>query len=171
MFFARKAALVFPEWKDAFKFAFVRNPWDRVVSLYHHQTQKNPTPFRHWIYDIVIRDGYPLYRKETWLPTDNTSSTGGTSQKWKSQTDWLIDDDGSVCVDFIGRYENLQEDFDKACKVIGIKTPKLPHANRSESKAQYHSYYQDEDLIKIVADWHKKDIERFGYKFDLIRFI
>jgi hypothetical protein len=149
------------DWDECFKFSFVRNPWDRVVSLFMFQT-KGDQIFKDWLMDIVERDGSPRDRKKAWKLLPKMASTGGTSLPWKSQTDWLIDNDGKLCMDFIGRYENLKEDFSKICDILG-RNIKLPHINKTEH-LNYKSYY-DAETKQIVADWHRNDINNFGYTF------
>jgi hypothetical protein len=88
-FFARKHIALRPDWGTCFKFSFVRNPWDRVVSLFTYQTNGSGS-FKDWLLDIVNRDGLPLNRKNNWKATPKMASTGGSNLTWKNQCDWLL---------------------------------------------------------------------------------
>ena len=79
------------------------------------------------------------------------------------QWNWITDKDGTVLVDFIGRFENLQQDFNTVCLQIG-KRVILPHRNKSK-RSDYRTYYHDAS-IEIIGQWFKDDIEPFGYAFD-----
>ena len=80
------------------------------------------------------------------------------------QTKW-IKNDGKIAVDFVGRFENLDADFQVICEALGINpVPKLPHFNPGEHRP-YQEYYDDETRA-IVADVYADDIETFGYTFD-----
>jgi len=66
-------------------------------------------------------------------------------------------------IDFIGRFENLQQDYDVVCDKIGMPSKKLQVFNSTPHK-HYTEYYNDE-TVGIVAELYSKDIEYFGYKF------
>ena len=138
---------------DYFKFCFVRNPWDRMFSWYN-QLQKsvyNPSKIRKMQYELA--NNYPFtdflknISREKYFNHYNTSDF------------YLIDEN----INFIGRFENLQQDFNIVCDKIGIPQQQLPHKNASKHK-HYTEYYDDETR-QIVAEKFAKDIEYFNYKF------
>ena len=155
-----------PDWAECFKFSFVRNPWDRAVSLFFHQNKFGDfdgNDFKKWLFDMVEENGYPRDRVDNWQVTDAMEGTGGTPMPWKNQSDWLVDFSHNICMDFIGRFETLEEDTQTVSNLIGIDLI-LPHLRQTD-RDFYKNYYIDEDCINLVAEWHQKDIENFGYSF------
>ena len=78
--------------------------------------------------------------------------------------DWITDEKGNILVDYIGKFENLQEEFNVICKMLKIPPLDLPHTNNSSSTESYQKYYTP-SLKELVAKAFKKDIEQFNYKF------
>ena len=127
----------FPNYKNYFSFAFVRNPWDRMLSFYFFKRNiskidKN-TSFKNFL-------ELPILNQHSYIKGFGNNS-------------------------FIGRFENFQEDFNIICDKIGIPRQELPHKNKTEHK-HYTEYYDDETR-KIVAEKYAKDIEMFKYKFEV----
>ena len=73
---------------------------------------------------------------------------------------------GKITVDYIGRYEQLQESFDYVCEQLGISKQVLPHLNLNANKkySHYTDYYTD-DTRRLVELVYRRDITQFGYKF------
>jgi hypothetical protein len=66
--------------------------------------------------------------------------------------------------DFVGRFENFQEDFNKVCDMISIERIKLPHPKKWKTKhLHYSEYFKDKEFTERVTEFYKKDFERFGY--------
>lgn len=129
------------EYESYFKFAFVRNPWDRLVSNYKWLVYigKEQLDFKDWIINPTWGFNAYLYSR------------------------MLCDNNGNKMVDFIGKFENLQEDFNTVCEKIGIPCQQLPHKNKTDHK-HYTKYYNNETR-QIVAERYAKDIKCFGYTF------
>ncbi|MGB7452385.1 MAG: sulfotransferase family 2 domain-containing protein [Lysobacterales bacterium] len=143
------------KWTAAYKFTLVRNPWDKVVSHYEYRLKRNKTEiaarnisFSEWVIKTYGPDKDPFYYNNP--------------KAFQPQVEWLKDDEGKISIDFIGRFESINEDFDQIKSVIGLEA-ELPHLNASK-RAGYQSYYDDESR-EIVADWFREDIELFGYCF------
>jgi len=141
-----------------FSFAFVRNPWDRLVSAYEYLKNGGICPLDAEDY-LNLFSKYENF-KEMVL---NWEEVFFDQIHFKSQSDWICDNDGNIIVDFVGKFENLQQDFDIVCDRMQIPRKKLPHTNKTNHK-HYTEYYDDE-IREIVAKKYARDIEYFGYKF------
>jgi len=141
---------------ELFKFAFVRNPWDLQVSSYHHIQTERP----HLLKGVKDFDGFLRWK----LDRSGRAYQYIIDTSIEPQSDYLIDLKGNIIVDFIGRYERLEEDFQEACTRIGIKAPKLPHKRQARDRTTYQKYYTDE-TAELIAKHFKRDIDMFGYTF------
>jgi hypothetical protein len=148
-----------------FKFSFVRNPWDRFASIYNYYLngsemygRRSETPFVSFV-DFTRRfsAGYPMCSASV----SENLHVGLTH--YYPLLYFLTINNSIDSVDFIGRFENLQEDFNIACDKIGIPQQELPHINRSPH--QHYTEYYDDETRNVVAWKYKEDIECFGYKF------
>lgn len=140
-----------------FKFAFVRNPWDLQVSSWHHIRRERPR----------LLEGIPDFEAFLrWKLDPERPPQYHADMSVELQSDYLIDLHGNLIVDFIGRYENLEDDFGEACRRIGIARPELLHSRKAgDRQKDYRSYYTDA-AAELVASHYRPDIERLGYRFD-----
>ncbi len=131
-----------------FRFAFVRNPWDRLVSRHAYLLRKKEHP-RH---DFVHRLGsFEAYLK--W-----------EIQRGKMhQHSYVTDRQGRLLTDFIGYYERLADDFDEVTRRLGVAAV-LPPPNRSPHR-DYRDCYT-ESTRDLVGKAFARDIDLFGYKFE-----
>jgi hypothetical protein len=135
------------KYQDYFKFSFVRNPWERLVSLYHYQfgemlsyNEKFVIPFKEFVKFVFSR----------------------SNEFYSSQWDFTTDNNLNL-MDFIGRFERIQEDFDIICDKIKIPRSTLPHNMKSEHK--HYTEYYNKELEDIVKKEYAIEIEHFNYKF------
>ena len=145
------------KWNAAYKFTLVRNPWDKVVSHYEYRRKKNKTEIASQ--NISFTDWVKMTYGE-----EKDTFYYNNPRSFQPQVDWLRDTEGKISMDFIGKFESINEDFQHIKSVIGLDTI-LPHLNAS-IRTNYQEYYDDETRT-IVARWFREDIEEFGYSFNL----
>lgn len=152
---AAKEMLPHEFYDSLFKFAFVRNPWDLQVSSYHHIRRERPNLMKpnESFAEFLQRKLDP---EREWQYHIDTSIT--------PQSNYLVDLNGELIVDFIGHYETLQQDFDHCCKVIGIPRIELPHKRKAGDRLAYREYYTQETQA-LVEKAFARDIELLGYHF------
>lgn len=142
-------------WDRKWTFAFVRNPWDKVVSHYYHRVKTNQTglgdqhiDFKEWVKRAYGNKDAAYYDKP---------------KMFMPQTDWIADEDGQIIVDDILRFENLEADFRKVLEKLE-RSASLRHAKKSD-RGNYGQYH-DAEAAELVRSWFARDIERFGYQFE-----
>ena len=131
-----------------FKFAFVRNPFDRFVSYCAFMTRANGAFLANP--QAVMR--HVLF---TARPMQHVL--------FQPQHTFLTDADGQLLSDTVGRVEQMQASYDALCERIGIASTSLGQVNSSR-RGSYRDYY-DQPLIDGVADMYRRDLELFGYEF------
>ena len=135
-------------WENYFKFAIVRNPFDRFISICFFLNRKNPlfieTPLQ-WMKSAIKA---PQFRERVLV---------------KPQYLQLMDAQGDIIMDYVGRYEHLQSSVDEICNRLRVKAVPLEIRNASEHK-QYREYYDDE-LKSSVEMVYQEDLKRFNYAY------
>ena len=145
-----------PFFDELFKFSFVRNPWDLHVSSWLHVKRMKHKPlgsemeFADFLHTRFDPDRGPSHSLDVLA---------------EPQSRFLTDFDGNLLVDFVGRFERLEEDFAEICRLAKLPDLQLPHRRKAVGRRDYRSYY-DDALAEFVADKNREDIERFGYTFD-----
>jgi hypothetical protein len=134
-----------------FKFAFVRNPWDWIFSHYTY-TLKNVRHYRH----KFVKDNFDNFNEYVEYECLHKRS------KSYNQNNFIFDSSGAQIVDFIGKFENINNDFQAICDKLEIDE-KIPHFNQS-NKVSYKQHYSERSK-DLVRDLYLRDIELFDYKF------
>ncbi|ADH85796.1 sulfotransferase family 2 domain-containing protein [Desulfurivibrio alkaliphilus] len=145
-----------PVFRELFKFTVVRNPWDLQVSSFYHIRREKP----HVLEGVKTFEDFLKFKFDPERPYDYMLDTSA-----ELQHEYLVDLRGNLIVDFIGRYERLQADFDTICQRIGLAPFTLPHLRQAKERRDYRNYYTDE-LAELVAQHYRRDIELLQYQFD-----
>lgn len=130
-----------------------------MVSLYAFMTQK-----RMRLSDLFDQDHIRAMGFKKWLlewdfePELYKQHRHIRQFGWRKPQLWWLDG-----CDFVGRFENLQKDFDQICDMIGLKRREVPHINSSQ-RPGYREFY-DCETAAAVTKWFLPDIEGFGYDF------
>lgn len=146
-----RAESVPKRFKEYFKFAFVRNPWDRIVSCYFHKVVTGEVEafadcfgkdFEYFVnyinkLDVTIADRH-IRLQTRLIPVKHC--------------------------DFIGKIDDFVNDLQYICDVLGLEMSNLSHRHKSEH-AHYSTYYTPRTR-KIIAEKYKEDIETFQFKFE-----
>ena len=158
-------------WDDYFKFAFVRNPWDRLTSRWeykHKQIHKHKSDK----YDVDGEYSKLCEKLLTKVNYDFNNFIVRLVRNKKrrqnlshSHLSFLNDKQDKNLLDFVGKTETFQEDFDTVCDKIGIPKQKLPHLNKTKKKYKHYTEYYDDNTRQLVANLFADDIKAFGYKF------
>lgn len=151
------------EWAKKYSFAFVRNPFDRLVSWYClglnlgervNHIYKNYKGFNEWVINGYNHHWvYPYIDEVTlkYLPNP------------LKQTEWVLDVNKNIAVNFIGRYENIENDSNKVLKHLNMKSRFVKNNNSNHDN--YRSYYYYRDTIEFVRKEFKEDLDLFNYDF------
>ena len=152
---ALRAMLPAEVWNGYFKFSFSRNPWDRLVSIYHwiRRNSEHSDFFKAHFPDLVTMiqkvDSFAAFVHEYVMIMPGIAAH-------------IMDSAGTILVDYVGRFEDLEQSVQTIAEKTGLRL-ELPHTNRMDRR-QYRDYYTSE-TEEIVAKRFARDIELFGYAF------
>ena len=171
-------------WDGYFKFSVVRHPFERLVSLYEFlkrikRNQISKASFlERWLSMIKPGCGLVDPTKSPWkwdsmqalLTTKSfsefiRSQHLAQSQDAKPQSELLSDSEGNIIVDFVGKLEDISEDWKTISGKLGIDT-ELGHVNRSPRESPNQSDYWDEANVQFAVERYREDFERFGYTLE-----
>ena len=163
---------------EYFKFSFVRNPWARMVSEFKYRQGLGEQAYQGKFKDFLFKR-FPL------PSADNYALAKDGYRHVLPQWQFLYDEKGEQLVDFIGKFENLQGDFNRVCQRLQIPEQTLPHNNRNlatglrqrllqkvrqqlpmlANKRHYSAYYDNESQA-LIGRLYEKDIALFDYQFE-----
>jgi len=157
---------------DYFKFSFVRNPYSRAYSYYKYLGYSKICSFNYFLKFVLEKK----IKQQHFF--------------FISQTDYLFDSENNLLIDFVGKFEALNEDIKVVIKKSNLKTQTLPYVNKSKSEIKrsvskvlknpiilanlktnntifkdYREAY-DHKGIKLIQTLYKEDLDNFEYEFD-----
>ncbi|WP_281753093.1 sulfotransferase family 2 domain-containing protein [Neptunitalea chrysea] len=146
------------EVKKCFKFCFVRDPYERLYSAYSYLKKGGrgcPIDLKYKEYLTPIEDfedfvlNY-LDRREI-----------REMEHFRSQTFYLVNKRGKLNIDFIGRYESIEQDFGRLCELLSTKKGTLLKVNKNKDK---DPYVLTTEVKEIIYNAYKEDFINFGYR-------
>ena len=171
------------KWDHIWKVALVRNPWDRYVSNWKWLTRKEKLyPTKGWSArgwkgedGQISFENFVKQMSQCYIELNKLH--GYQHDKWhiRNQIEHLVDERGKIMVDYVARFENIEQEFSFVCEKAGISTS-LPYLNHTghysgeekthqPTKIHYSKYYTPE-LIEIVRERCSADIETFDYEYE-----
>ena len=190
---SKKYKKVFEKYSYDYRFTFIRNPYDRIVSAYNMLIKSSKAkdfykafdkkdiidiPFNDFLHKILeYRESY----RELGLEKEKNIHLRPWRKKreirknrYACEVFWLLAHTESMVdsieyfipvseLDFIGRFESLNDDYNSICRYLGTDS-KLPQLNVSKNRKKYIDYYDDESL-ELVTGMYRDDIETFNYSF------
>ncbi len=145
-----KAAIDPDLWARCFKFAFVRNPWDRLASIYAYKLKNHGVnvSFGEWLESYGGQGPYMDFETEA-----------------RTQRDFLHDAEGNLLVDYVGRFETLPADVDAI--MDRLRPSETLHRHLNESVRRHFSrYYSDSGAIELASAICHIDANQFAYRLD-----
>lgn len=155
-----------------YTFAFVRNPWDRLVSCYRDKiggevdgfTNFSESGVAHCLAHFDVFSANMSFEK--FVHAVASIPEAEADEHFRSQHDYLTNSSGDIAVDFVGRYENLESDFRHMAHEIRLPpNARLPRLQATQKVVDYADYYTP-DMRNVVAIRFAQDIELFSYQFD-----
>lgn len=145
----------FPKlYKDYFKFAFVRNPWDRIVSAWHNKVvDRNFYKFDEGLH----RDLQSFPNFIDWVESLDIEKADIHLRPQSSMIDL------ENC-DYLGRMETFEQDLEDVFQRLDLPNKSRKIINLTAGRKSYQEYYND-DLMQRVEKIYSKDIQIFGYRY------
>ncbi len=150
-----------------FKFAFSRNPFDRLVSAFYEF--RKPDQFGDMKSSIRNNKQFSLESILEEFPSFVEMTEKIPHIHWKSQKEMIHDKQGNILVGYVGKVENIRWDLFNICNVIGIRNfqGEVPESRKTKNRKKYTDYYDDK-LRNKVAKIYKEDLDFFGYRFGIL---
>ncbi|MGI9327336.1 MAG: sulfotransferase family protein [Pseudomonadales bacterium] len=153
-----------------YAFAFVRNPWDRLVSCYRDKILREVAGFTTFSESGVARclDRFDAFFANMsfsdFVHAVSSISDEDADEHFRSQSDYVTNSYGSVAVDFVGRFEALDDDIARIAREIGLPVGTCLPRLQAAPKVDLASFYTAETRAIVMARYIN-DVELFEYDF------
>jgi len=148
--------------KDKIVFSIVRNPFDLLVSIYHH-----------WWYNKTAHSGGIEITNATFEEFIKAKFYGVDEYRWSNSKRFLFpavfSDGGDFICDWICRTETLDEDLEALADYYNLKYNKKNRINQSNNRMAYQNYYNSE-LVECVNTLFNRELDIYGYEFGSLTF-
>lgn len=142
-----------------FKFAFVRNPYDRLISTFSYLSQGGNQRGDLYFQDLIASKYLTLERFVLkFLDNEKINEIA----LLKPQYLYIHDAKRNCMIDFIGRYERIQEDSEYILNKLKINK-KLPHKNKSRKDTKLNEQLKNSEVKKKICELYNSDFELFNY--------
>lgn len=151
-----------------YKFAFVRNPWGRLLSCYRDKVCNDADNLydRHENRFVQYLKNSGVYRPamsfEDFVRVVAEIPDSRAEGHFRSQVSLLSDGHGLLPFDKIGRFEALEEDFETIATRIGLRCP-LPYL-RATGATHYRDHYSAK-MRELIRRRFEQDVTTFSYDF------
>lgn len=147
-----------------FKIGFVRNPWDRLVSAFFYLKQGGNGKS----YDLMMKGKLSKFETFESFVIELNNNVRFRKEILKelhssSQYSWLMNSIGEIEMDYIGKFESLENGFSILKEKLHKESAMLKEHNKSCHK-QYWTYYSEE-TVEMVRRIYSKDVVTFNYDF------
>jgi chondroitin 4-sulfotransferase 11 len=137
--------------ENLFKFCVVRNPWDKLLSHFFYNGHR-------FLEGPKTKNTFKEYVR---IVTNNEAKL----EHAYDQLSYITNTKGEVSLNYLVRFENLQEDFNLALKMAGIPPITLPHLNRSGVCGRNYRGFYTRESAELVRNKFANDIEVFNYEY------
>lgn len=145
------------QFSETFKFAFIRNPYEWLFSLYNYMRFFEGHPMNEAVKDKSFSE-FPSWFIYKQLKCNNPSAMHFT------QKEFLCDESGKPCVDYIGRFESFETDIQNVCQKLSIDCSNVLHENKSYAEGNYRLHFTDGDR-KLVEKYFEWELDYGKYTF------
>lgn len=154
------------KFENLFKFTFIRNPFDFLVSTYFYG-KSYPNHFMHRpiVENNMTMEEFVLYYSNVRLEHQNPSKRPFGSNKVVTFKDWLLDENGNEIMDYVGKLETMDKDIKVIFEKLNLPISKAPIINVNPNRDKdYRKYYNDKSraLVESAFDW---SLRKYDYTF------